>query len=114
MARAEDQLPVEGSSAGVKQVVNGVVDFGGGDFGMTPDEIDQAKHGALTCDYTIAIVTHSLPQARGMSDYAMFLNTEETESGELIGYSVEMGETEALFASPQHEVTKALVTGRFG
>ncbi len=64
--------------------------------------------------YTIAIVTHNIPQARRLADYTVFLNTEETESGGLIGYLAEMGATEALFESPQHEVTRAFVTGRFG
>ena len=64
--------------------------------------------------YTIAIVTHNLAQARRLPDYTVFLNTEETESGGLIGYLAEMGATEALFESPQHDVTRAFVTGRFG
>ena len=64
--------------------------------------------------YSIAIVTHSLAQARRVADYTAFLNTEETESGGMIGYLAEVAETEKLFASPQLEVTKAFVTGRFG
>jgi phosphate transport system ATP-binding protein len=68
----------------------------------------------LKTDYTIAIVTHSLPQARRVADYTAFLNTEETESGSLIGYLAEMNNTEALFEFPQEETTKGFVTGRFG
>jgi phosphate transport system ATP-binding protein len=59
-------------------------------------------------------VTHNLAQARRLADYTVFLNTEETESGGLIGYLAEMGETEALFESPRHDVTRAFVTGQFG
>ena len=68
----------------------------------------------LKTDYTIAMVTHSLPQARHLADYTGFLNTEESESGGLIGYLAEMNNTEALFEFPQHETTKGFVTGRFG
>ena len=64
--------------------------------------------------YTIAIVTHDLAQARRVADYTVFLNTEETESGGMVGYLAEVADTETLFESPEHEVTKAFVTGRFG
>jgi phosphate transport system ATP-binding protein len=64
--------------------------------------------------YTIAIVTHSLPQARRLADLTVFLNTEETGSGGLTGYLAEVAETDVLFESPQHEVTRAFVTGEFG
>ena len=74
----------------------------------------EALISSLKQQYTIAIVTHNLAQARRLSDYTVFLNTEETESGGLIGYLAESGETETLFESPQLEVTQAFVTGRFG
>jgi len=64
--------------------------------------------------YTIAIVTHNLAQATRVADYTAFLNTEETEAGGMIGYLAEFADTKTLFESPEHEVTKAFVTGRFG
>ena len=69
---------------------------------------------SLKQEYTIAIVTHSLPQTRRVSDYTVFLNTEERGTDGIIGYLAETGQTEALFQNPQLEVTKAYVTGRFG
>ena len=45
-----------GSGAGVKQVINGIVDFGGSDVGMTPAEVAQAKHGALLLPMTAGAV----------------------------------------------------------
>jgi phosphate transport system ATP-binding protein len=69
---------------------------------------------SLKSDYTIAIVTHSLPQARRVSDVTVFLNTEERGSDGVIGYLAETADTEVLFENPQLEVTKAYVTGRFG
>lgn len=64
--------------------------------------------------YTIAIVTHSLPQARRLADVTVFLNTEETASGGLTGYLAEVAETDVLFESPKLDVTRAFVTGEFG
>ena len=69
---------------------------------------------SLKEQYTIAIVTHSLPQARRLADVTVFLNTEETASGGLTGYLAEMAETDVLFESPEHDVTRAFVTGEFG
>jgi len=52
-----------GSGAGVKQVVRGVVDFGGSDLGMTPDEIDDAKYGAMMLPMTAGavVLAYNLP-----------------------------------------------------
>jgi phosphate transport system ATP-binding protein len=69
---------------------------------------------SLKQDYTIAIVTHSLPQARRLSDVTVFLNTEERGADGIVGYLAETAETEVLFENPRLEVTKAYVTGRFG
>ena len=63
--------------------------------------------------YTIAIVTHNLAQARRVADYTVFLNTEETEDGR-VGYLAELGETESIFESARHQVTRDFVSGRFG
>ncbi len=63
--------------------------------------------------YTIAIVTHNLAQARRVADYTVFLNTEETD-GARVGYLAELGETESIFESARHQVTRDFVSGRFG
>jgi phosphate transport system ATP-binding protein len=64
--------------------------------------------------YTIAIVTHSLAQAKRLSDFTVFLNTEEDQRGARIGYLAEFADTQSLFESPRHQVTHDFVTGRFG
>ena len=38
--------------AGIKQVIKGIVDFGGSDVGMTPEEVAQAKFGAMLLPMT--------------------------------------------------------------
>ena len=63
--------------------------------------------------YTIVIVTHNLSQARRVADYTAFFNTEEAD-GAMVGYLAEFAETESIFESPQHEVTRDYVAGRFG
>ena len=52
-----------GSGAGVKQVIKGVVDFGGSDVGMTPQEVAQAKHGAMMLSMTAGavVLAYNLP-----------------------------------------------------
>ncbi len=68
----------------------------------------------LKQNYTIAIVTHNLPQAQRVADRTAFLNTEETETGGRIGYLVEYKETNKIFNQPTHQITRDFVTGRFG
>jgi ABC-type phosphate transport system ATPase subunit len=48
-----------------------------------------------------ALHDHHCAQARRLADCTIFLNTEKTESGGLIGYLAESGETETLFETPQ-------------
>ena len=55
--------------------------------------------------YTIVIVTHNMQQAARVSDYTAFFC-----HGDLI----EVGPTDAIFTQPEHEQTKAYITGRFG
>lgn len=55
--------------------------------------------------YTIIIVTHNIFQARRISDHTVFLYG---------GAVVEMGETEAFFASPNQQATKDFLSGAFG
>lgn len=52
-----------GSGAGVKQVVRGVVDFGGSDVGMTPKEVADARYGALMLPMTAGavVLAYNLP-----------------------------------------------------
>ncbi len=45
-----------GSGAGIKQVIKGIVDFGGSDVGMTPEEVAQAKFGAMLLPMTAGAV----------------------------------------------------------
>lgn len=59
----------------------------------------------LKKDYSIIIVTHSMSQAKRVSDETIFM---------YMGELVEMGQTPQLFTSPKHERTAAYIEGRFG
>ena len=59
----------------------------------------------LKKDYAIAIVTHSMAQAKRISDKTAFFH---------LGHLVEHGPTSAVFESPQDQRTKDYVTGAFG
>ena len=59
----------------------------------------------LKKDYTIVIVTHSMQQARRISDRTAFF---------LMGELVEHDETQAIFSAPQDDRTKGYVNGDFG
>jgi phosphate transport system ATP-binding protein len=48
-----------------------------------------------------------------LSDLTAFFNVEVGTSGGKTGYLVEYAKTETIFTSPQQEVTKDYVTGRF-
>jgi len=61
--------------------------------------------GELRCNYTIAIVTHSMQQAPRVS--------QRTASFHL-GKLIEVGETNQIFTNPQHKLTEDYITGRFG
>jgi phosphate transport system ATP-binding protein len=63
--------------------------------------------------YTIAIVTHNLQQARRVADMTAFLYVDTSKGGRT-GYMVEYGPTNAIFANPQEEHTKAYIRGEFG
>jgi phosphate transport system ATP-binding protein len=60
---------------------------------------------ALKESYAIVIVTHSMAQARRVSDRTAFFH---------MGHLVEEGETTALFDAPKHQQTKDYITGRYG
>jgi len=59
----------------------------------------------LAENYTIAIVTHSMQQAARVSQRTAYFH---------LGYLVEVNETEKVFTSPEHQLTEAYITGRFG
>ncbi|MFI2811151.1 MULTISPECIES: phosphate ABC transporter ATP-binding protein PstB [Microbulbifer] len=56
-------------------------------------------------NYTIAIVTHSMQQAARVSQRTAYFH---------LGHLVEVNDTETVFTNPQHELTEAYITGRFG
>ncbi len=55
--------------------------------------------------YTIAIVTHSMQQAARVSQRTAYFH---------LGDLVEVGTTDDIFNRPQHKLTEAYITGRFG
>lgn len=59
----------------------------------------------LKKDYSIIIVTHSMSQAKRVSDETIFM---------YMGELVEMGNTKELFTSPKQARTGAYIEGRFG
>ncbi len=59
----------------------------------------------LAENYTIAIVTHSMQQAARVSHRTAYFH---------LGKLIEVNDTEAVFTSPEHELTEAYITGRFG
>ncbi len=59
----------------------------------------------LSENYTIIIVTHSMSQARRVSDYTAFFH---------IGNLVEFNTTGNIFENPKDEKTHNYITGRFG
>ncbi len=59
----------------------------------------------LKRDYSIIIVTHSMSQAKRVSDETIFM---------YMGELIEMSQTKALFETPKEERTAAYIEGRFG
>ncbi|MEH6467199.1 MAG: phosphate ABC transporter ATP-binding protein PstB [Porticoccus sp.] len=59
----------------------------------------------LSQNYTIAIVTHSMQQAARVSHRTAYFH---------LGHLVEVNETEKVFTAPEHDLTEAYITGRFG
>lgn len=55
--------------------------------------------------YTIVIITHNMQQAARVSQRVAVFH---------LGRLVEQGDASELFVSPQHEITQAYMTGRFG
>jgi len=59
----------------------------------------------LSESYTIAIVTHSMQQAARVSHRTAYFH---------LGRLIEVNDTETVFTKPEHELTEAYITGRFG
>ncbi|BFM18664.1 phosphate ABC transporter ATP-binding protein PstB [Maricurvus nonylphenolicus] len=59
----------------------------------------------LSENYTIAIVTHSMQQAARVSNRTAYFH---------MGKLIEVNDTEKVFTNPDHELTEAYITGRFG
>jgi phosphate transport system ATP-binding protein len=59
----------------------------------------------LRANYTIAIVTHSMQQAARVSQRTAYFH---------LGNLIEVNNTKRVFTNPQHELTEAYITGRFG
>lgn len=59
----------------------------------------------LSQNYTIAIVTHSMQQAARVSDRTAYFH---------LGNLIEVNDTQLVFTNPDHELTEAYITGRFG
>ncbi|WP_096086597.1 phosphate ABC transporter ATP-binding protein PstB [Agaribacterium haliotis] len=59
----------------------------------------------LSENFTIAIVTHSMQQAARVSNRTAYFH---------MGKLIEVNETEQVFTNPDHKLTEAYITGRFG
>ncbi|WP_324625740.1 phosphate ABC transporter ATP-binding protein PstB [Acinetobacter sp. MD2(2019)] len=59
----------------------------------------------LSTQYTIAIVTHSMQQAARVSHRTAYFH---------LGELIEVNSTEKVFTQPDHQLTEAYITGRFG
>ena len=59
----------------------------------------------LSENYTSAIVTHSMQQAARVSQRTAYFH---------LGRLIEVNDTERVFTNPQHKLTEAYITGRFG
>ncbi len=56
-------------------------------------------------NYTIAIVTHSMQQAARVSQRTAYFH---------LGQLIEVNDTDQVFTKPEHQLTEAYITGRFG
>lgn len=59
----------------------------------------------LSHNYTIAIVTHSMQQAARVSNRTAYFH---------LGKLIEVNKTTDVFTNPEHRMTEAYITGRFG
>jgi phosphate transport system ATP-binding protein len=72
----------------------------------------------LAKKYTIIIVTHSMEQARRVSDMSAFLmidSLDDDDGGKSkTGKLVEYAPTSEMFSNPQDKRTEDYITGRYG
>jgi phosphate transport system ATP-binding protein len=59
----------------------------------------------LSQNFTIAIVTHSMQQAARVSQRTAYFH---------MGKLIEVNDTKRVFTNPEHDLTEAYITGRFG
>jgi len=62
--------------------------------------------------YTIALVTHNMQQARRVADRTAFMGVD-ISGGRRTGYLVELGETAQVFEQPREELTREYMRGKF-
>jgi len=74
--------------------------------------IEELMH-SLKGRFTIVIVTHNMQQAARVADRTAFFSLE-TGGEKPVGTLIEVGATEAIFASPRDPRTRDYVSGRFG
>ena len=66
----------------------------------------------LKTQYTIALVTHNMQQARRVADNTAFMGVD-ISGGRRTGYLVELGETRQVFEEPEEELTREYMRGKF-
>jgi phosphate transport system ATP-binding protein len=66
----------------------------------------------LKKNFTIAIVTHNLQQAKRVADTTAFLYVDTTQGGRT-GYLVEIGDTRQIFENPREKHTQDYIRGEF-
>jgi phosphate transport system ATP-binding protein len=66
----------------------------------------------LKDDYTIALVTHNMQQARRVADVTAFFSVDISKGGRT-GYLVELGQTDQIFEDPQEQLTQQYIRGDF-
>jgi phosphate transport system ATP-binding protein len=66
----------------------------------------------LKHDYTIALVTHNMQQARRVADVTAFFSVDISHGGRT-GYLVEIGQTNQVFEEPREQLTMEYLRGDF-
>jgi phosphate transport system ATP-binding protein len=66
----------------------------------------------LKKNYTIALVTHNMQQAKRVADKTAFFSVDISQGGRT-GYLVELGDTRQIFEDPKEELTKQYISGEF-
>jgi phosphate transport system ATP-binding protein len=66
----------------------------------------------LKANFTIALVTHNMQQAKRLADKTAFMGVD-LSGGRRTGYLVEFGSTEQIFEAPRETLTRDYIRGRF-